>query len=270
MSTLLFDEMWEVAERIAQAPHLLICLDYDGTLAPFEESPGGVYLSQQMQRLLRSLAGHESATLVILSGRERNDLQKRVGIENIVYAGNHGLEISGPGLILIEPTALKFWEPLQELASTLAPSLKAIPGAFVEDKGLTLTIHYRAVSESRHEEVQRTLEDALRRTGRPFVLTAGDKVFEIRPPVAWNKGIAVQWIRQQLDEQVLPIYLGDDLTDEDAFIALSDAITIKVGESPQTAALYRIENQEEVRRFLEWVDGLLYQKPVQAAAMQSS
>jgi trehalose-phosphatase len=263
MSRQLFEEMWGIGERIAKAPHLLICLDYDGTLAPFEENPGQVYLSPQMQRLLRSLAGHEGTTVAVISGRERVDLQTRIGIPDVIYAGNHGLEISGPGLIFIEPTAMQFQKSLQELAAALAPSLKTFAGASVEDKGLTVTVHYRKVAETRHEDVRRVVQDALKKIDHPLLLTTGDRVFEIRPPVAWHKGIAVRWIKEKLGlADALPVYVGDDLTDEDAFNSLPEGITIKVGGAPRTAATYQIENQEEVRRFLEWVDNMLHQRPV--------
>src|SRR5262249_5991479 len=133
MSRWLFDAMREVGEEVVLAPHLLICLDFDGTLTPFVEDPATASLSPQMQRVLRSLAGHEGVSLALFSGRERADLQTHVGIPGLIYAGNHGLEISGDGFIFIEPTAVACGKALKELAADLAQALQHVPGAFVED-----------------------------------------------------------------------------------------------------------------------------------------
>src|SRR5258708_23068160 len=99
MSQPLFDALSEVAERIRQAPHCLLCLDFDGTLAPFVPDPGDAFLPPAIDRTLRDLAGHDSLALAIVSGRDRADLQGRVGIPGVIYAGNHGLDISGSGFV---------------------------------------------------------------------------------------------------------------------------------------------------------------------------
>jgi trehalose-phosphatase len=91
----------------------------------------------------------------------------------------------------------------------------------------------------------------------PFQLTLGDQVYDIRPRVPWDKGAAVNWIRAQLGRpNALAIYLGDDATDEDAFAALREEITVKVGPSGETAALFRLEDPVDVRQFLRWLTTL--------------
>jgi trehalose-phosphatase len=100
----------------------------------------------------------------------------------------------------------------------------------------------------------------LSQTSHPFVLAAGEKVFDIRPRVYWHKGSAVEWIAAKLGKPgTLPIYVGDDVTDEDAFAALTQGITVKVGEAGQTAARYQLDGPPEVRKFLEWIDELMRQ-----------
>jgi len=245
----------EIGERIDRVPLLFLCLDFDGTLTSFKEDPGLVFLSPQMQRALLSLVANEKVSLALISGRERSDLQLRVGIPNIIYAGNHGLEISGPGFVFVEPTAASCTEELKELAAELAGKLQSLAGTHVEDKGLTLSVHYRQACASSWEDVRRIVHAVLAKTRHPFHLTTGEKVYEIRPRVYWNKGSAVRWLLEQTGEpDSVVIYLGDDVTDEDAFAALPEGITIKVGEPAETKGHYYLENLREVRKFLEWLD----------------
>jgi trehalose-phosphatase len=261
MSQPLFDVKQEVGNRIALAPHRLLCANYDGTLTRFAASPEGAALSPQMDRVLQSLAGHKGITLAIFSGRDRADLQSRLDLPGVIYVGNHGLDISGPGHLFVEPDAAARTEALDALAGKLTNQFKTIEGVTVEAKGLTISVHYRHLPAERWDEVRGIVEAALRRASYPFVLTTGEKVFEIHPCVDWNKGAAVRWILDHLSQQgksdILPIYMGDDPTDESAFAVLMDGITIKVSGTEETAARYTLEGPAEVRTFLEWVDELV-------------
>jgi trehalose-phosphatase len=254
MSRFLFDHLGDLGPRLraAQAPALF--LDFDGTLVSFRNDPGRATLSPSLRRILQKLSADGNWTVAIISGRERTDLQARVGLPGLIYAGNHGLEISGPGFIFIEPTAIGYRESLQKLASALAPRLVNTEGAWVEDKGLTLSVHWRQTPAERVEEVRRIVHHALENMSHPFLLTSGDKVYDIRPRVYWHKGSAVHWIRERLSKQnALTLYLGDDATDEDAFAALPDGITVKVGEPAETAAVYYVRDPTDVEQFLQWL-----------------
>lgn len=253
MSRPLFDAMSEVGGRIQHAPELLLCLDFDGTLTPLQDEPAQVSLAPHMQRALRSLTGQPGLYLAIISGRDRADLQSRVRMPGLIYAGNHGLEISGEGILFIEPTAAGCSDLIKRLAEELGRKLQGVAGTIVEDKGLTLSIHYRQVAEADAEQVRHLVHAALAGTDHPFQLSTGNKVYDVRPRVYWNKGSAVGWIKEQLGKpDLLVIYVGD-VTDEDAFTALPDGITIKVGDPSETAAQYHLENQSGVRKFLEWL-----------------
>jgi trehalose 6-phosphate phosphatase len=254
MAQPLFDNLAEVGERIRRAPRALLCLDFDGTLTEFAGDPAEVCLAPRRERTLRALVQHDKLAVAIISGRSRADLCERVGIAGLIYAGNHGLEISGPGYVFVEPTAAAKSEELRELAKVLAARLRSVPGIIVEYKGLTISIHYRRCGECAGE-IQRVVHGTLAGTSHPFVLGAGDKVYEIRPRVYWNKGTAVTWIRKQLGPpERLTIYVGDDVTDEDAFTAIREGITVKVGSGAETAAHYMVEGPPEVGRFLEWLE----------------
>jgi trehalose 6-phosphate phosphatase len=256
----LFDDIDEIAGRVARAPHLILFLDFDGTLALIVAEPALAGLSPHMERVLRTLTGHPNVSVAVISGRDRADLQSRMPIPGLIYAGNHGLEINGHGFLFVEPTAAQCTQAMKELAGEIARRVHDIEGALVEDKGLTLSVHYRLVREEKVDEVRRAVHAVLAASNHPFQLTTGDKVYEIRPRVYWDKGTAVEWIRQQLDRPgALAIYVGDDATDEDGFAALPDGITVRVGGCGETAAQYSLEDTAEVRKLLEWLETQLRQ-----------
>src|SRR5438067_895606 len=126
--------MREVGDRIAGAPFLLLCLNYDGALTQHVDEPAGAWLSPQAERVLLALAGHDTVALVILSGRERADLQSRVPIPGAILVGNHGLEIGGPGMLYVEPSSAERVGALQELTEALTRRLEGIPSVQVEYK----------------------------------------------------------------------------------------------------------------------------------------
>jgi trehalose 6-phosphate phosphatase len=257
----LFDTQHDVEERINGAGHVFLCLDYDGTLTHFVANPLAASLSQNMERVLKSLADREGITMAVISGRDRADLQGRVGIPGLIYAGNHGLDISGPGFMFVEHEAVERSAQLQILADRLVAKLQNIKGAIVENKGLTMSVHYRAAAADDWEEVERVVRAMAAGAEHAFVVTPAEKVWEIRPRVEWNKGTAVAWMRERLAApNLLTIYVGDDTTDEDAFRAIGDGIAVKVRTAENTAARYQLENPAEVRKFLEWIDELLRHK----------
>ena len=266
MTLPLFHALEEIGARILEAPHVLLFLDFDGTLAPLAPDPATARLTPSQTATLRMLNEHESVAVIVLGGRERADLQERVGVPGLVYAGNHGLEISGPGFVFIEPTSVECRAPLQALAADLKNRLQSIPGAVVEDKGLTLSIHYRQAPPEAAEPIRQAVHAALAQATHPFQLTTGDMVYEVRPRVNWSKGTAVAWIRDQLDQpEALAFYFGDDATDEDAFAALPNGITAKVGATPpETAAAYQLNHPDEAWRFLNWMVATLQNKKAAA------
>jgi trehalose 6-phosphate phosphatase len=254
MCTMLFDAMDDVRSHIIEARHIFLGLDFDGTLTPLKPNPQWPRLSPPFDNALRTLAVDPAVSVAILTGRERADLQERVGIPGLIYGGNHGLEISGPGFVFIEPTAARYSSELKELAATLSAKLKAIPGALVENKGLTLSVHYRQVAESEQEKVGQIVRASLANKEHPFHLTMGAMVYEIRPRAYWSNGNAARWIMEKLAQpQALPIYMGDDLSDEEAFIILEDGITVRVGEPGETKAKYCLPGPVEVWKFLDWL-----------------
>ncbi|OGO01215.1 MAG: trehalose-phosphatase [Chloroflexi bacterium RBG_13_53_26] len=259
MEHLLVD--WQqVAARVTSARHILIVSDFDGTLVPIAGRPGEAILPERTKELLQALAKKPNIVIGIVSGRALDDLRNKVGIEGITYAGNHGLEIEGPEVVFVNPLAEQTRFTMQRLYRVLSRALSGIGGVVIEDKRLTLSVHYRLVDEEKAglvENLFSQIVDKMQAAGR-IRTTYGKKVLEVRPAVDWDKGKAISLI---LDSQVnvsgeggfLPIFMGDDVTDEDGFAAIEDrgGISVFVGnEKDNSAAQYFVESPAEVQQLL--------------------
>jgi trehalose 6-phosphate phosphatase len=247
------ERVGEVLSRLA-GRRLALFLDYDGTLTPIVSRPELAVLSEATREVLRRLAAR--ATVAVVSGRALADVKALVGLEELVYAGNHGFEIRGPdGTALSREIGAEFVEDVGRIRDALADKVTAVPGAWVEDKTHSLSVHYRQVAEGRAGDVEAVVDRAL--AGFPRLRKHyGKKVIEIRPRIDWDKGRAVLWLLEALRLQgdgVLPMYFGDDVTDEDAFRALAGrGMGVLVSETPRpSAATLRLRDPGEVRAFLE-------------------
>jgi trehalose 6-phosphate phosphatase len=255
MTRYLFDDMWSVGEEIARARRILLCLEFDGVVAPEMEEDSLVSVLPQMQRVLWSLANDPRHTLAFLSHRSRTELQMRIGLPDAWYAGCHGLEISGPGSISIHPAAAHYSEQLPPLAAQLKEQLRTYPDLSCEDRGLTFRIPLHNQPASIAEQVHALAQDLASHLAPLCRLESREDFLEVRPAVSWNRASAVKLIQQHLAQpDALLVYLGKD--DEGTFLSLDDAITIRVGEWERSAAQFYISGPPDVRRFLEWVNGL--------------
>jgi trehalose 6-phosphate phosphatase len=256
----LFQSWQAFTAACRSASHILLLADYDGTLTPIVGRPRDAVLSTRVREILTTLAGKPMYSVGVISGRSITELKSLVAIEGIYYAGNHGLEIEGPGLRYISPLAESARMTIKDLAEQMATELADVDGVIVQDKGMSLSIHYRLV----RKEKESTVADVVRRLTTPLCeggkikLFTGKKVWEIRPPVDWDKGKAVEAIEREIKamlkiERLLTIYLGDDNTDEDAFRVVHPpgGWSIFVGEENQTsAAYYFLNSTAEVETFL--------------------
>src|ERR1700745_3468442 len=236
-----------------------VFLDYEGTLPPIVRHPEDAWLSDSMQQTLRSLAAR--VPVAILSGRDLDDVRGRVLVDGIVYAGSHGFDIAGAGGLRRELGAA-YLPVLDAAEKELREELDEIPGAQLERKHFSVAAHYRNVSENDAFKVALAV-DAVAARHPELRRIDGKKVHELLPDIDWNKGKAVLWLLETLDllrGEVLPIYIGDDRTDEDAFRALERrGVAILVSEQPQvTAASYCLNNPEEVERFLQKITDRLH------------
>jgi trehalose 6-phosphate phosphatase len=250
----------EHVEEIARSGHrIAVFLDYDGTLTPIVSHPEDAWLSESMLQTLRSLAAR--VPVAILSGRDLDDVRGRVLVDGIVYAGSHGFDIAGAGGLRRELGAV-YLPVLDAAESELRDALDEIPGAQLERKHFSVAAHYRNVNENDAFRVALAV-DAVAARHRELRKMDGKKVYELLPDIDWDKGKAVLWLLETLDlesRNVLPIYIGDDRTDEDAFRALEKrGVAILVSEQPQvTAASYWLHNPEEVEEFLQKITDRLH------------
>jgi trehalose 6-phosphate phosphatase len=256
----LFQSWEDFFQACRKAPHVLLFFDYDGTLTPIVSRPELAVLSPEVRDLLRALVKKPALSVGIISGRSLAEIKSMVAVDGVYYAGNHGLEIEGPDLNYISREAETARALIKYLAGELATALGDISGIIVEDKGLSLSVHYRLVEEGEEKAVAgifQRVTDTLRNEGK-IHLTTGKKVFEVRPPIDWNKGKAVEKIASEITtalnlEQATTVYLGDDNTDEDAFKVLRrpQGWSIFVGgENPASAAEYYLDSPSEVAEFL--------------------
>ncbi len=243
-----------IRQQIATARSLVLFLDFDGTLVPLRSFPDEVELDPAVRSTLASLATRPDTMVAIVSGREMWDLRRRVGIPDIVYAGEHGMEIRGRGLQFIEPSALARRGVIKLIARELAGSLKELPGVFVEEKHLTIAVHYRLARRDDTAEIRDRVHAVVEMAGEQAELRHGKMVWEVLPRTGWRKGAAANWIYQSSEARDgLPIYAGDDEADEDAFRDLNGWITIRVGQD-ETMAQYMLAGPDEVHQFLIWLN----------------
>lgn len=255
----LFSAWQEVYPRLKSAEHIILLSDFDGTLTPIVERPELAYLPERTKRLLQDLTRRQHYTVGIISGRALGDLKDRVGLKGIVYAGNYGMEIESPWFSFVTPAAEESKPLLHSLCQELSLALGAIKGVIVENKGLSFSVHYRQVAESQSDQV-RSIVGQVTRTARmrgEIQITSGKKVYEVRPALDWDKGKVVDLLFQKKrgeKEKVLPLFLGDDLSDEEGFKAIDKygGIAIFIGEEGgQYGAHYFLRSPAEVDEFLE-------------------
>lgn len=246
----------EVVKEVRDAGHILALFDYDGTLAPIAERPELATLPSGTRMNLEELARRSRFTVGIMSGRSLSDLKNIVNIDGIIYSGNHGLEIEAPEVRLDYPLAGEIETALQNIHELLLGSVGKIAGVLVDNKRLSLSVHYRRVPQDRIPDVRRAFGQALKGFELPESLQVmrGKKIYEVRP-AGWDKGSAVGLLIDKFGgfaKNLLPIYLGDDWTDEDAFRALpDDSISVFVGGSRRrSAARYFLRSPSEVAEFL--------------------
>jgi trehalose 6-phosphate phosphatase len=269
-----------ILSRIADLPHALrdseqfaqrldsrqpaVFLDYDGTLTPIVDRPQDAVISDSMREAVRRLA--ERTTVCVVSGRDRPIIDQWMGIDGLVVAGSHGFDIGGHRDGTVRHDAVT---GIEDLLATVTHRLNAevgsIAGAVIEPKRFSVAVHYRLVTPKQRPSVTAAVDTLLDEYPDQLKVTPGKMVYEIQPKVDWDKGKAVQYLRRALGvegKEFVALYLGDDITDEDAFTALKESgnapgIGVIVADlrDPEhadraTAADFVLESTAEVQQFL--------------------
>ncbi|CAN6199871.1 unnamed protein product [Urochloa humidicola] len=258
---------FEAALGAAKGKQIVMFLDYDGTLSPIVEDPDRAVMSEEMRDAVRRVA--EQFPTAIVSGRGRDKVFNFVKLNELYYAGSHGMDIQGPAKqsnkhfqanaeeAVQYQAGSEFLPLIEEVYRTLTAKMECIAGAKVENNKYCLSVHYRCV----HEEEWNVVDEEVRSVLKEYPdlkLTHGRMVLEIRPSIKWDKGKALEFLLKSLGyagrSDVFPIYIGDDRTDEDAFKVLrgmGQGIGILVSKFPkETAASYSLRDPAEVKEFL--------------------
>ncbi|KAM3304417.1 trehalose-phosphate phosphatase B [Capsicum chacoense] len=261
-------DKFEEMKSIAKGKKIVIFLDYDGTLSDIVPNPEEAFMTDKMRMVLGEVA--DRFPTAIISGRKREKVQDFVQLKNVYYAGSHGLDIEAPlnslkckdsnemdnKIVLYQP-AKEFLPEKDKVLNLLSERTKDIKGVNIEDNKFCISIHFRHVHSKDLDTVENVISVILKEYPN-FLVSTGKKVYEIRPNIAWDKGHALEYLLENLgfgnSDDVLPMYVGDDRTDEDAFKVLRkrrQGFPIIVSANPKdTNALYSLREPKQVMEFL--------------------
>jgi trehalose-phosphatase len=216
---------------------ILFMFDFDGTLAPIVNDPEKAALPAGVKDWIKELSESDNCKVAIVTGRSLKDIRKRVGLKNVIYSSNHGMDIYRRGRIILQRGNI-YKKPFKNLEKELRKELSEPPNVYIENKGLSIAVHLRRVKKQYHNGVKKSVKAVV----EPWLeryklqLSRGKMLLEVRP-LSWNKGKAVLWIWKRCAPKYFPIYVGDDVTDEDAFLALKPyGLTIRIGRNKKTYA----------------------------------
>ncbi len=244
-----------------------VFLDYDGVVTPIVERPDDAVMSDGMREVVQALA--QRCPVCVVSGRDRLVVQQLMGVDNLVVAGSHGFDIWSPqeGTI-VHDAATGFEDLISEVTDRLHADVASISGAVIEPKRASVAVHYRLADPQHRTKVTAVVDELLEEYSGRLKVTPGKMVYEVQPEIDWHKGKAVLHLLQTLGldaDDVVPLYLGDDITDEDAFRALAGrGVGIIVGHpddpemaNRQTAADFVLASTIEVEHFLNTLAPLI-------------
>jgi len=233
-----------------------IFLDYDGTLTPIVENPADALLNSDTRKVVHDLSCKHDK-MAIVTGRSINTITKFVGLDNLYYAGSHGYDIRGPKNQEIKTVADDYLPDLKQFCEDITQKISQFGGSLVEDNVFSISVHHRNSSDEDRKLIEKAVDSVL--ANYPTLCkTHGKFVYEIRPEFDWNKGKAVRWMLDNLfkNDKLVPVYIGDDMTDEDAFKELrSDKSALCIFVRPPeldrpSAANFVLNSTEEVKTFL--------------------
>jgi trehalose-phosphatase len=249
------DHIADIRVRAAEKAHVVVFLDYDGTLTPIVNRPEDAVLSDAMKDIVRWLA--QKCTVAVISGRGLEDVRERVGIDDIFYVGSHGFEIAGPGGWRQEYEQAEAYLPvLDQAEKELQKALNGIAGLQIERKRYSIAVHYRRVAEQAHRKVEERARIVQQKHQRDLRVSSGKCVYDFQAKIDWHKGKALDWVLEAASlksTEVFSVYIGDDITDEDAFRAVKNrgvGIIVREGKR-HTDASYALNTTAEVGQFLE-------------------
>jgi len=244
-----FDCWPGITARIQSAGSVALFLDFDGTLSRIQSAPDEAYLSPSTRLAITRLVANSRVRVWVISGRIRDDVRRRTRVAGVKYLGLHGWE--GDLQTALRPDTKREFERAKH---SLTESVGSLHGIRIEDKGSAFAVHYRQAPENESSLARNEMLAAMVSLDGGFRLLHGKKVWEILPREVGDKGSAVRRELSRFEQRALPIYIGDDVTDESAFFALPEGVTIRVGRQALTRAQFQLRDPSEVQLFLEKLD----------------
>jgi trehalose 6-phosphate phosphatase len=246
----LFDEWRRVAARLRTARHIVLFLDFDGTLAPLQDDPQRVWLDEATRRLLRRLA--HRITVFVISGRRRADVIRRVRVAGVEYLGLYGWEDGTR-----EQKHSQSWRLVHEVRRLIKGRLRHLPGIRIENKGPLFAVHYRGATRDAIRRAKAAVREMLTLQGSDLQLMKSKSAWDVLPENFEGKGTVVEKLVRGFPADTFTIYLGDDVSDEAAFQVLRRGLTVVVGKRSRTSARFYVRDPAEVRQFLTNVEAII-------------
>jgi len=232
-------------------------LDYDGTLTPIVDHPEKAIMSAESRAAVDALA--RKLPVAVISGRDRENVEAKVGIDSLIFAGSHGFDIKVPGGGKIGHEVGADYAPLLDATEAkLHAMIDPVAGSLVERKRFSIAAHYRNVAPEQAHRVADAVATIIAAEPK-LKMKPGKMVFELQPAIDWDKGKAVLWLLQALKldrPDVVPMFFGDDVTDEDAFRALAGGVGVGVvvadpGDAERRShAEFRVDDVDQVIELL--------------------
>lgn len=245
-----------IEDSIKKAAKMALFLDFDGTLSPLKPIPQQSKLPKQTKSILKKLASMKNLHLAIVSGRALSDVKARVGIEGIIYSGNHGMEWEYKGRCFTPDIPLETIKVLKTIKHEMEEVSQNYKGSLVENKTYSVAFHYRRVIRGKKLELENVLHNRFSKyLQKHRVSLIMDKdAYDIKANTGWTKGEVVNGFKKlSLYDMGKIIYIGDSKTDEDSFVKLASGITIKVGSPKGSHAKYFLRDEQDVQKFLRWL-----------------
>jgi trehalose 6-phosphate phosphatase len=245
---------WDlIRRRIRGSKRLVMFLDFDGTLVRVAPTPHQVRVERATRAALKKLARHRGVTLVVISGRRRAELQRHIGLPNVKYLGLYGWEANGNMSL---PFSVR-----EALACTMMDLVVRIPktsSVWAEPKGGSFSVHLLGASAETRRQVRVLVQKLVRPHRGTLKVMMNLRDLEVAPLSIGDKGVGVRkFLDQPAQRGALPIYFGDDLSDEPGFVAARAGISVLVGKRRKTRAKFSLRGPAEVTKALSRVEEIV-------------